>query len=111
MKDYVEFYFPGVSCAGQKEKEVSSREVEAIREKIEPGAISFRFFSKESKESKNKTNYSAYYYLGTEYSIEEFKTKYPQLASDSDFAVAKRIIKAVTGGFYPLSDEDIVVSA
>lgn len=111
MNHFVEQYFPGISCAGKKEIKVSSREVAAIIGEIKPDAISFRFFSKESKDSKNKTDYSAYHYLGKEYSVEEFKKKYPQLADDPDLISANRIVRARTGMFYPLSEEDIVVPA
>lgn len=102
--NYVEFYFPGVSCVGRKEREVSSREVEMIGI-IPKNAISCRFFSKDEKD--NKVDFSSYYYFGKEYSLEEFKGKFPQLASD--FANAKRIVKTVTGGFYPLSKDDKVI--
>lgn len=106
-KEFVEFYFPGISCAGQKEREISSRELD-LSELIRNGAISYRFFSK--NENNNNVNYSPYYYIGKEYSIEEFKVKYPQLATDSDLITAHRIVKTFTGGFYPLSEMDIVVS-
>lgn len=107
MKHFVEFYFPGVSCAGQNEREVSSRDITEIGSLVPNYAISCRFFSKD--EDKNKVDFSSYYFFGKEYSAQEFKTKYPQLADDSDLASAERIVKATTGGFYPLSDKDIVV--
>ena len=50
-KNYVEFYFPGTSLAGQNEREVSSREVESIKS-IPSNAISCRFFSKDENENK-----------------------------------------------------------
>lgn len=106
MKHFVEFYFPGVSCAGQNEKEVSIRAIAEVTS-IPTNAISCRFFSKDEEE--NKVDFSSYYFFGKEYSAQEFKTKYPQLADDPDLASAERIVKATTGGFYPLSDKDIVV--
>ena len=106
MQTFVEFYLPGVSVAGQHEKEVSSRNHEAI-ESFPDFAISYRFFNKTDEEEK--INYSPYYYIGEAFSIQDFKNKYPQLAED--FGSEERILKAVTGGFYPISDEDIVVSA
>lgn len=108
MQNFVEFYFPGVSCAGQKEREVELRAIAEITS-IPDNAISCRFFSKD--EDENKIDFSPYYFFGKEYDIQEFKTKYPQLAAVSDFASANRIVKARTGRFYPLSDDDIVVSA
>jgi len=107
MKNYVEFYFPGICCAGKCEREVSSRNVEEIP-KIPEHAISFRFFSKDANE--NKVDYSPYYFLGKEYSPEELKKKYPQLDISEDFSNAKRIVRTITGSFYLLKDEDIVVA-
>lgn len=108
-KTFVEFYFPGTDLAGKCEREVSSRDVELITS-IPENAISCRFFSKD--ENQNKFDFSPYYFFGTEYSAEEFKIKYPQMTTTADpnLAVAKRIVKATTGGLYPLSDEDIVIS-
>lgn len=109
MQNYVEFYFPGMSCLGQNERKVDSRNVAAIGS-IPQNAIKFRFFEKESEDSEEKLNYSAYHYVGTEYSFEEFQQKYPQLAGD--YKDAKRIVKtSTTGGFYKLDEEDIVVNA
>ena len=73
-KNYVEFYFPGTNLAGQNEREISSREIEAIGS-IPSNAISCRIFSKD--ENENKVDFSPYYYFGVEYTAQEFKTKYP----------------------------------
>lgn len=110
MQNYVEFYFPGTSCAGQNEREIASRDITAIGS-VPQNAVSCRFYSKDEEE--NKINYSPYHFFGTEYSAEEFKIKYPQMvtSADSDLAIANRIVKTTTGGFYPLSDTDIVVPA
>ena len=108
-KQFVEFYFPGVSLKGQNEREVSSRNTEEVLPIAPVHAISYRFFDKDA--DGNHVNYSAYYWLGKEFSGEDFKIKYPQLASDDLFKSARRIIHAVTGGFYPLSETDIVVPA
>lgn len=104
-KEFVEFYFPGISVAGKKEREITSRDEIIIPEY----AISYRFFTKDS--NGNNVNYSPYYFVGKEYSIEEFGKKYPQLKEDEIFAKAKRIVKSTTGGFYVLSETDIVVHA
>lgn len=106
MQNFVEFYFPGISCAGEKEKEVSLRAIAEITS-IPSNALSCRFFSKDEKE--NKVDFSSYYYFGKEYSAQEFKEKYPQLATDSDFISANRVVKTMTGSFYPLKDDEIVV--
>lgn len=108
MKTFVEFYFPGVSCAGSFEKEVASREPEAINF-VPQNAISYRFFDKANDGSK--VNYSSYHYIGEEFTLEKFKISYPQLAGDFDNSTVKRIAKATTGAFYPLSESDIVVPA
>ena len=105
-KNYVEFYFPGTNLGGQNEREVSLKAIEAIKS-IPTNAISCRFFSKD--ENGNKVDFSPYYFFGLEYTAQEFKTKFPQLASDPTFANAKRIVKAETGGFYPLKDEDFFI--
>ena len=101
-RPFVEFYFPGVSVAGQNEREVVTRENVVIPE----GALSYRFFDKD--EAGNKINFSSYLWVGTEYSATEFKDKYPQLANDTELAKANRIVKTRTGGFYPIADEDWV---
>lgn len=104
-KEFVEFYFPGVSVSGRNEREVVSRnEINIPR-----NAVSYRFFNKD--EDGNNINYSSYYFVGTEYSIEEFGKKYPQLKDDPELAKAKRIVKVRTGSFYALSGTDIVVTA
>lgn len=109
MKTFVEFYFPGLSLEGKHEREVSSREVEAIAS-VPQHAVSFRFFNKD--DSQHKFNYSPFFFFGTEYSMEEFSGKYPQLANDYDLSEhTERICKSRTGSFYPLSKEDIVVPA
>lgn len=108
MKTFVEFYFPGISCAGQNEREVSSRNVAEIGT-IPNNAISCRFFSKD--ENQNKHDFSAYHFFGKEYKVQEFKEKYPQLAADPSLVSANRIVRTTNGNFYPLKDEDIVVSA
>lgn len=114
LKPFVEFYFPGVSCNGQKENKVS---LLGQNEKkvnwtdhitIPEGAIAYRFFDKD--EAGNKVDYSSYLWVGTLYSADEFKLKYPQLASNPELAKAKRIVKTETGGFYPIADEDHVVT-
>jgi len=105
MKTFVEFYFPGVSCAGCCEKEVTYREESAVTSIIPNHAISYRFFDKEDDGSK--INFSAYYYLGKEYSLEDFKLRYPQLAADFE---SPRVFRSTSGAFYPLAnEEDIVV--
>ena len=106
-KEFVEFYFPGVSLAGQKEREVASRELD-LTGMIPEHAISYRFFSKDT--NGNKVDYSPYHFIGTEYSAEEFKIKYPQLKDDPELSNAKRVVKTVTGGFYPITDNDLVTS-
>jgi len=108
MKTFVEFYFPGISCAGHNEKEVDSRNVAEIGT-IPNNAISCRFFSKD--ENENKHDFSPYYFFGKEYNIQEFKEKYPQLAAESDLVSANRIVRTTYGNFYPLKDEDIVVAS
>lgn len=107
MKTYVEFYFPGISVSGSCEKEVSSRDVEEL-ERIPEYAISLRFFSKDSND--NKVDYSPYYFLGKEYSAQEFKTKYPQLINCEELTNATRVVKSAVGDFYPLKDTDVVVA-
>lgn len=108
MAQCVEFYFQGTNLAGQNEREVENRQVDAILDKIPPLAHSFRFFEKD--DAQIKSNFSDYHYVGTEYSNSEFKTKYPQLASEPDFINSSRIVKTITGGFYPVKETDIVVS-
>ena len=108
MKTFVEFYFPGFSCAGQNEKEVSSRNVTEIGT-IPKNAISCRFFSKD--ENQNKLDFSAYHFFGKEYEVQEFKEKYPQLAADSSLVSATRIVRTTNVNFYPLKDDDIVVGS
>lgn len=103
-RPFVEFYFPGVSVAGQNEREVVSRENVVIPE----GAISYRFFDKD--EAGNKIDFSSYLWVGTMYSFEEFKIKYPQLANDTELTKAQRIVKTRTGGFYPIADDDLVIA-
>ena len=104
FRPFVEFYFPGISVEGQKEKNVNINEIIAIPE----GAIAYRFFNKD--EAGNKFNFSTYLWVGTKYSAEDFRVKYPQLCNDPDLAKAKRIVKTVTGGFYPIADDDWVVA-
>ena len=106
MQHFVEFYFPGISCAGQKEREVELRAIAEVTS-IPNNAISCRFFSKD--ENENKVDFSSYYYFGKEYSAQEFKQKYPQLAGEEDLISANRVVKCITGNFYPLKDDEIVV--
>ena len=109
MKTFVEFYFPGVSCSGGCEKQVfSKRSIHEIGP-IPTNAISYRFFDK--NDAGEKVNYSEYFYIGKEYSFQDFKLKYPQLAGDFDEVSVHRILKSVTGAFYALSEKDIVVPA
>lgn len=105
MKTFVEFYFPGVSCSGSCEKEISSCK-NLLEISIPTNAISYRFFDK--TDDGEKVNYSNYHYIGEEFSLEKFKISYPQLSGDFDSST-KRIVRTLTGGFYPLSDTDIVV--
>lgn len=107
MKQFVEFYTPGIDCGGKKEREVSSRDVELIPS-IPSNALSCRFFDKDSED--NKINYSPRFWFGKEYSIEEFKLKFPQLLDETYLVSASRVVKTRTGGFYPLGEADIVVS-
>lgn len=107
MKQFVEFYFPGIDCGGRRELQVSSRNVELIKS-IPTYALSCRFFTKDSEE--NKISFSPRYWFGKEYSNEEFKLKFPQLKNEPDLSSASRIVKTRTGGFYPLGKTDIVVS-
>lgn len=105
MKQYVEFYFPGLSVAGLNEKEVASRDVELIKP-FPQYAFSFRFFEKNS--NGNKVNYSNYYYIGEEYSIEDYKRKcIHQEVFDQN---CKNVVKLITGGFRPLLEGDMVIS-
>ena len=107
MKTFVEFYFSGISCDGACEKEVLPQKNLLELGPIPENAIAYRFFDKE--EDGSKVNYSAYHYIGEEFTLEKFKLCYPQLASDFDSST-KRIVRTVTGGFYPLTDNDVVVS-
>lgn len=106
-KEFVEFYFPGISLAGQKEKEVPSRELD-LTGMIPEYTICYRFFSKD--ENGNNVDYSHYHFIGTEYSAEEFRTKYPQLKDDFELSKAQRVVRTMSGGFYPLTETDIVIS-
>lgn len=108
MKTFVEFYFPGLCRAGKCEREVTSRSIEEVTSLLPEYAISFRFFNKD--ENREKVNYSVYHFLGTEYSAQEFKEKYPQLSSCEHLRRAARVVKSTRGDFYPLKDEDIVVA-
>lgn len=104
---FVEFYFPGLDCGGRKESEVTSRNVEALKS-IPTYAHSCRFFSKGVDD--NKINFSPRFWFGKEYSKEEFKLKFPQLKNETDLSSASRVVRTRTGGFYPLSETDIVIS-
>lgn len=107
-QQYVEFYFPGLNAAGQNERKVESRDA-SILENIPEHATSFRFFEKDASDCK--VNFSECHYLGTEYSNKEFKSKFPQHASDEDLANASRIVKIRNScGFYTLREKDIVVA-
>ena len=106
MKNFVEFYFTGVSLAGQEERQVASREIDAIG-KIPDYAISCRFFSKDGV--GNKIDFSPYYFFGQEYTSEDFKKKYPQLAKCDFVEKSDRIVSTTVVGFHPLSKDDIVV--
>lgn len=105
-KTFVEFYFPGVNLEGKSEREVLSRVPETVTQ-IPKNAIYYRFFDKD--DSGIKTNYSTRYWIGVEYCVDEFKKKYPQLAFDDFLENASRIVKANTGGFYPLLEGDVVL--
>lgn len=107
MKQFLEFYFPGINCGGRKEREFSSRNIEVVKS-IPTYALSCRFFEKDKE--GNKINYSPRYWFGKEYSNEEFKLKFPQLINETYLLSASRIVKTRTGGFYPLAKTDIVIS-
>lgn len=107
MKTYVEFYFPGISVSGKCEREVTSRDIEELG-KIPEYAVSLRFFSKDADGAK--VDYSPYYFLGKEYSAQEFKVKYPQLINCEHLSKAVRVVKTAAGDFYPLKDTDVVVA-
>ncbi|MBP3256008.1 MAG: hypothetical protein J6M60_05925 [Clostridia bacterium] len=102
MKQYVEFYFPGISLMGSNEKEVKLRDVEEAKP-FPMYSNAFRFFEKD--EAGNKINFSNFYYIGKEYSKQQYLLAYPQ-GEDID---SNRIIKLVTGGFKALNENDIVV--
>lgn len=96
----VEFYFPGNNVAGQNEREVDSHDPAVIIGIMPPYSHSFCFLDEKTR-----------YWVGKEYSNEEFCQKYPQLKSEEDLTSAQRIVKARTGGFYPLHETDVVISA
>lgn len=106
-KTFVEFYFNCLDLSGKNEREVSSRDASSLTN-IPQFATSFRFFEKDS--TGKKINFSSFYFLGTKYSIEDFKKKFPQLASDPDLMAAENIVGLNIGGFRPLNDGDIVIS-
>lgn len=95
----VEFYFPGNNVSGQNKREVDSHDPAMIIGIMPPYSHSFRFLDEKTL-----------YWVGKEYSNEEFCKKYPQLKDEEDLAFSQRIVKARTGGFYPLHDTDVVVS-
>lgn len=105
MQKFIEFYFLGVSIEGRNERKYS--EGDAID--APDYAISYRIFEKDS--CGNKINFSSYHFLGTEYTAEEFKKKFPQLASSEDLKNANRVVKTILGNFYPLAENDVVIPA
>lgn len=107
MKTFIEFYFPGICLGGKCEREVKSRDIEEVVFKLPQYAISFRFFNKDS--TNKKINYSPYYFVGVDYSHQDFIQKYPQLYNCEDLQKAERVIKTNNNSFYPLKSEDIVV--
>lgn len=103
-KKYVEFYFPGLSVAGSCEKEVSERNPELVTPP--QYAFAFRFFEK--TQDGQKVNFSGYYYLGKEYTIEDYLKK---IINPENMGKCTRVVKLITGGFRPLKDDDIVLTA
>lgn len=95
----VNFFFPGTSVAPQNERDVDSRDSSFIVSIMPQYAHSYCF-------SDDKTRY----WVGKEYSNEDFSIKYPHLKNEEDLVNAKRIVKARTGGFYPLAETDVVIS-
>ena len=100
---YVEFYFPGISLEGRKEREVFDRDTKYVLD-FPDYSYAFRFFDKDA--SGNKTNFSNYYYIGKEYTKEQYETAYPQGENFN----SSRVVSLVTGGFLPLKDDDVVVA-
>ena len=95
----VDFFFPG-DVAPKSSREVESQDSSLIVSIMPQYAHSYRFSDDEKR-----------YWVGKEYSNGEFRSKYPQLNNDADLLSANRIVKARTGGFYPLAETDVVVSA
>lgn len=104
MKNCIEFYKMGISLAPFLTKEVKSQDMSNID--VPVGAYMFRFF--EVDDSGHKQNFSEYYYIGREISIEDFKKKYPQVDS-VDFNGYDKILITPDSHFYPLKENEKVI--
>lgn len=106
MEKYVEFYFPGRLIVGENERKVDNFNANSVKSNLPDYAIAFCFFEKD--DAGNKVNFSNRYWIGKELSVKDLKVKYPQVDAE-EFAGYEKIVKTLTGGFYPLNKTDVVI--
>ena len=114
-KLYARIWYPGLLFPNEAVIEVSSR---TERPPLEKGAYGWSFFEREVAEVNGETlsgkekNHSPSYYLGKEYSAEEFLAL-PECNDIAKFNIVgnkvKRICKTIRGQAVDLRDGDIVV--
>lgn len=106
MEKYVEFYFPGRLIVGENEKKVDDFNANSVKSNLPNYAIAFCFFEKDN--AGNKVNFSNRYWIGNELSVKDLKVKYPQVDAN-EFAGCEKVVKTLTGVFYPLNQTDVVI--
>lgn len=107
MQNFVEFYFHGISVAGQNQREVKSRDPKDVGN-IPAHAYAFRFYESSSANGP-KHNFSPYYYIGEELSIEKMK-KSVMPPIPLDLEKCKRVVQLSTGSFRAMNEDDIIIS-
>lgn len=107
MQNFVEFYFHGISVAGQNKREVKSRNPKDLGS-IPAHAYAFRFYESNSVDGP-KINISPYHYIGEELSVEKMKKSVVPVVP-LDLEKCKRLVQLSSGGFRSMNEDDIVVS-
>lgn len=122
IKTYLETLYPGSFMSEVYVSEVSSRDIASVLAALPPQAFAFRFFDRtEQKQGKevlkgNARDFSGFYYIGKEYSLEEverdFKDEqYDILRSNMRGNGYARAVLCHTGNWRPLGPEDVVIPA
>ena len=118
-KTYIEFAYPTDFVERFASTEVDSREITELEIEIPKRAYAFRFFDQTEETINGKLvryapkNFSCWYYLGKEYSLEEVKREFPELPILAENIKSSGTNRAVLGRYnewHILWDDDQAVA-